>query len=591
MFKIETQRIIRATREAFSRMDTYRTVRNRVLNQFTGEGERSEKIPLNLIFSNVSIMLPNTAAGTPEVVITPNAPQLNPIAKSYGKVIERVWAANDYRETLRLNVTDALCGLGCVKIGVAGQGDPFQEHYMARSPGNVAVDRVDLDDLLLDLNVTDYRCMRYVGNKFQVVREWLLDSGIFPPDEVQKLPAMTAHGFSRETNVTDLIDLVECYLPSHRLMLVYPFIGDYTNEAMVHQRQWGGPPLGPYEFIHFHKSPNRLFPVPPLKILMALHELANIHMRKMADKTMRSKRLYAFQRGADDDAAIMQTAANASFVGVEAPNLVKEVDFPGPDAEDWRSSEFYQSSYSRLGGNLDLLGGTGAASGTLGQDVILAGSINRRLDDARDRVADFNRRVAEAIGFHLHSDESIDETVTLMAPSGRPVAVPYNAMVRGNAGFDQFQFHVESYNRISADAQTTYNNFLKLLVEGIPAALQAELLSNFAIDARETIMRMAKYLGAEDLMAVWRDPVIAQQLLMEHIRIAEMQAMAGMPPGGADAGQGRTLPYASGGKATQPRSNARQFGGGLYDRATVANGQGSMQRQVLGDRGGGLDRF
>lgn len=611
-YEVDKDRLSRAVLAGFEHLDWRRECRTKLLKHIAGsmyvKGWDTAKQPLNLLNQTLFTLTANIISGKARFVCKSDVPSIMPSARVFGKVVERTWWANRYKDTTRMCLIDAMVGLGCCKVGVADE-ENTPDYMGYPSPGSVFYDRVDLDDLTIDPNARGLSRWSFCGNKYCLPLEVAQNIRGIDPDKVAKLSETVENADrniaarignrdvdAKDSQLTDYVSMVDVFIPHHQIIVTLGYGKSSGGVEVLMTKEWKGPKCGPYRFLQFQDLPNNVFPIPPLQIVFDLHEATNQHFRKFIAQVLRAKTLYGYAPGSDDDAVTVQKAQDGAIVQMEDPKSVAAIEYQGPSPTMYQESAFMQNMFSKHADNIDLTAGVGAGAKTLGQSQILMGNINQRMTAYRERLNEFMARCGEDAAYYLHNDPIIDETLSIEDQMGNPLEVYYNPQVRQGDVY-QYQFECEAFQEPYTDSQTEFGRLMQFLAEGIPMAYQAEQISQYAVNAAILIRNMARKMNISgEIAEAFRDQETMTRMVLEHraTMMQQQQAEAMNSLGGPATSSSPSRPQQPGGRMDRKTNSSPQMAGGMRDSGTVANGKYSSQAMsgsTLGAATAGRQRY
>ena len=419
--------------------------------------------PLNTIYSVVSVILPHLVATNPRAMIRTPFPELRRAADLFALAWNHQAAEIDLGRSLRTVVTDALFGAGIMKTGLAParaallgchgpassqdrapQADgshgpaaagsstagkmpagrkgetpsPRQTPSPLPDPGEPFADPVDLDDYVIDPFARRREEAAFEGNRYRLSRRQILESGLFDAAAVEALSSAAATDdpirrpdgrTTSDAELVDTVELIDLWLP-HEGVVVTIAAGDAADASGKFLREvpWEGPARGPYEMLGFHWASGSPLPVPPVGLFYDLHVMINKLARKQARQADRQKDLVLFDDRASEEAQKLRDAFDGEMVGMQSVDRYRQVSFGGPHAETYDQLGFLFEQFSRIAGNVDLLGGLSPMSKTLGQDEMLFESTTVRIEDMRAQVYEFTKHVGMKLAWYLWHDPLVD---------------------------------------------------------------------------------------------------------------------------------------------------------------------------------------
>jgi len=131
-------------------------------------------------------------------------------------------------------------------------------------------------------------------------------------------------------------------------------------------------------------------------------------------------------------------------VKVNDVDRIREITFGGADERGYEHLALLRQYFSEIAGNTDILGGLAAESPTLGQDQMLWTNASIRVDDMRQQVHAFTRRIVEKLAWYLWTDPLIDLPL-VKRTGGVQREVTFSAETR-EGDFLDYNFDIEPYS-------------------------------------------------------------------------------------------------------------------------------------------------
>jgi hypothetical protein len=127
-----------------------------------------------------------------------------------------------------------------------------------------------------------------------------------------------------------------------------------------------------------------------------------------------------------------------------------------------------------LMGNLDAIGGLSAQSSTLGQDQMLSQSANRMIDDMRQEVSKFHKKVFMDLARYLWEDPFTE--MPLVKRVGENIEIPFVWTDEQKEGdFEQYNLDIEPYSMRSTTPEERLAKLTQMITEiVIPMGMQVD---------------------------------------------------------------------------------------------------------------------
>lgn len=520
-------RLSRALIESNRRLQSFRDVRRSFLLEYAGthygqrdsllsESGKTARQPINTIGWFVRTMLGNLAYRRRiECQVATHDPMVAPYADTLGLAWDKVANGGSLHpaqpgqprprglnliSTLRTAITDALMGMGIVRTGDVYDG-------LIDGAGNqslvMAIDNVDLDAFQMDPLARSVRGAQWQGHTYRVDREWLLESGLMDPAKIEGLPAYNPgqrgkgediSAQAQAYNLSPQIELTDVYLCRERMIVTVPGGKNAAFNDSLLERPYGVDDDGPYHFLGFQWLPNNPLPIPPVAWLFDMHLLINKLATKLGRQAERAKSVLTYDKRDEGDAETVRKAADGDSLGLMNPGAAKVQNYGGTLKELYDHTAFLFENFDRIGGGMDLLSGSAAQSGTLGQDQILSQGAGINIQDMTGHVQEF----ADEIGrFILRSiwDDPTTQAKFSVSKSGIDIPLELNDQRIGE--FNDYDLQVNLYSVLSDSPSSRFQRlqgFLNNIVLPAAGLLQA---TGHVPDVLPIVEQAAAMLGLE----------------------------------------------------------------------------------------------
>jgi hypothetical protein len=550
--KTPVARLCRAVELGFQRMQSMREARYKFLAQYVGpfysrnkgaEGSDERKAsPINLMYNAVTTLVPNLAFNDPRVRIATQVMPYRGYAGTFELATNHLIQKIRLRDTLRKVITDALFTAGFVKTGLAVSGQTLNLEGKYCHIGEPFADRVDPDDMVIDPMARDWHEQQFVGNRFRVHKQELIELGIYDERQVQKLRSRyQAGGVNKEASslsgdrnvlqtfngdVAEYVDLVELYLPKEQLIVTLPFGPGYTDEDVLRVVEYEGPEHGPFHMLGFAYVPDNVLPVAPASIWYYLQVLGNRVARKIGRQAERMKTVLAYDGSAVEDAKEISEADDGETVRVDNIDGIKEVNFGGTTENAYSYLSWVETEFSKMAGNIDLISGAQSDENTLGQTEILQNNGQVRLQDMQNLTYQFTAEVTHDLAFMLHTDPLID-MMLVKRVGGVDQQARYTPEMR-EGDFLDYTYSIIPYSMARTDPEKKVRRIMEFISTGIPAIAQAYQLLGPMLNIENIINLVAREVGIDEADEIINSQVLQQMIQMQ---IAQMQ-VSGITPDG-----------------------------------------------------------
>jgi hypothetical protein len=246
----------------------------------------------------------------------------------------------------------------------------------------------------------------------------------------------------------------------------------------------------------YRSMPDQVFGIPPMWGWLDIDTTVNVVLNRMRIQAERQRDVLIHQPEAKEDAKAVLASEDGGAVTVDNINKMKTVSIGGanPASEPWVSLMLGQ--WSRQAGNMDIVGGQGPGSDTLGQDQMLYANASRTLDDMVTQTHQHTEiNCSTVLGF-LWEDPTYEATTVVKVLGLGEVATQFNESVKeGNVSDLALSVELYSMQRFNPDiALRKWMSFLSGWI--IPMAGEAKA-QGLSIDFKTVTDKLAAYSGLD----------------------------------------------------------------------------------------------
>lgn len=610
MISVDPRKLSKLVEISFGKFDHMRRARAMMLGNMAGRmyrrmtpGDREDRkaAPLNLLYNAVTTLVPNLAYNHPKVMISTDLLPYREYADMLELATNHLLRKINIKSTLRKAIQDAIFMAGFIKTGIADSNQFVTFENEDVVIGQPFADRIDPDDMILDPLARDWDEQTFVGHRFRVASSDLVEMGLYTQDEVERMPGTydgnnntardSAEGIMGDKSAQEVdqeiehyVDLVELYLPQHKLIVTMPFERKSVTDEFLSVVEYDGPERGPYHMLGFVPMSNNIMPVAPAGLWYDLHILGNRIARKLSRQAERIKRVLAYTAEASEDAEAIAEADDGETVRVQDINQIKEVQYGGAGNDSYNWIEWIKKNFGEQAGNTDLLSGTSTNAPTATQAEMLQANTSVRLADMQNFVYDFTAEVTGDLVYYLHTDPLIKlplvkEQTTQDPVTGFPVRQPMQLTFEGGqqqGDWLDYNIKIEPYSMARPDPNQKLQRIMQFVTNAIPAVAQAAQILGPGIMPGTLLRRIADIIGLEDADEWLSDAAFQQWLSMR------MQMETGDP--GKAEGFATLPPMAAaqpGGSPPQPM-NPGQPNPQAYGRKQPPNPRNVQAQQAAG---------
>ena len=462
-------RLLKAIKSSRQAIEKHRRVRKLMVEHHCGSWydtttpQDGGKVLVNILNQTARIFTVALAANNPQALVSTPRFDALPFARRFEVNLNKLISDMALDVTFRAIVMDAFFCIGCGVVMMRDTDTRFHgllesEEDVWLDPGEPWLNRVSLDDLILDMPSKERTKMRFCGHRYRADYEKVMDEPGYSKKVKDKLKptsreAKDETGSTRDIgnddaeddDLKDMIWLQDVWIAENKSIATLPC--DQDLEPLI-ERDWTGSQAGPYKFLSLGDVPDLIIPSSPAVNLFGMHLLQNrLHVRMEADSDAhRIVNVYA-PAGAED-AEKIRTAPRNSWHRMNDPKSVNQVEVGGIDQRDMALATFLQDEFDRLAGNLQAMGGLGPQASTLGQEELIHGQLSRNVADMRMSVVNFAADCILDLGRLMWEDQTLELQSSIpVGNSGIQVRSDWTPDYRMGA-FEDYEFKVEPYSMV-----------------------------------------------------------------------------------------------------------------------------------------------
>lgn len=477
---------IKASRDA---MIPFRRVRTELIKDYVGswyaEGGAENKTLVNLINQTARIYTISLAANNPQVLVSTPRSESLAFARRFEVNLNKLISDMDLGQTFRAILLDAFFCIGCGVVMMRDTDTRFHgllesEEDVWLDPGEPWFNRVSLDDLILDMPAKELTKMRYCGHMYRADYEKVMDEPGYDKKAKEKLrPTDREHfhsassvrdissdGTARDDDLKDMVWLMDVWIAENNSIATMAC--DQADMLPLIEREWTGSQAGPYKFLSLGDTPDNIIPTSPAVNLKGMHDLQNRLHRRMEEDSDAHRIVNTYSPAGADDANNVRTAERNSWVRMNDPKNLGQVEVGGIDQRDMALATFLQTEYDRFAGNLQAMGGLGAQAATVGQEELVHGQLSKNVADMRLSVVNFASSCILDLGRLMWEDQSLElRTSMSVGTSGLQVSADWTPDYRVGK-FEDYEFRVEPYSMVFKTPQQHLQEYFQVLQQIAP---------------------------------------------------------------------------------------------------------------------------
>jgi hypothetical protein len=479
-------RLLRAIKTSRQAMEPFRRVRKELIRDYVGswysENGARNKTLVNLMNQTARIYTVALAANNPQVMVSTPMTGNWSFAKRFEVNLNKLISDMALDVTFRAIVLDAFFCVGCGVVMMRDTDTRFHgllesEEDVWLDPGEPWLNRVSLDDLILDMSAKELNKMRYCGHRYRADFEKVKSEPGYDKGVKAKLTPTTKASVDSPEFVGEVAAAVEDDELKPMIWLQDVWVAENNTVATLAvdqdlppllERDWEGSQAGPYKFLSLGNVPDNVIPASPAVNLKGMHDLQNRLHRRMEKDSDAHRVVNVYPPSAADDAERLRRAERNSWHRMNDPKSIQQVEFGGVDQRDQALALFIQDEYDRFAGNLPAMGGLGPQASTLGQEEIIQGQVSRMEADMRMAVVGFASECILDLGRLMWEDQ------TLQLQSSIPIGnadseMSFNWTPEYRVGaFEDYQFRVEPYSMVFKTPEQKLQELFQVLQQIAP---------------------------------------------------------------------------------------------------------------------------
>lgn len=540
--KNKTSRLQNAIEYSRRQLLPYREKRLHAIRQFVGthytDTGAQERVPLNLLEMAVSIYRRQIAARRPQVLVRSKTQQHEAVAGQFETAMNNLLKDIDFEDTVQRWVLDAMFGIGIVKTGLTASGIDMNGYE--HDPGQPFVDNVDFDDFVFDMSAKRWDQIQYCGNRYCLPLEAIKQSKMFGKKSEDLTPSEfrqnnefgeervqrigTSDGYFGDQYYSPIVELWDIWLPIEGVVVTMQADdrGGVSQTEPLRVVEWEGPEEGPYYTLGFGSVPGNLMPLPPVSLLLDLHEMANRVFRKLGRQADRQKTVTLVQSGQEDDGRRIAESSDGDMIRTDRPEATREARYGGVDQPTLAYMVQLKDLFVYMGGNLDALGGLGKLSETVGQEQLIAKSASARIADMQEAATKSVKKVVNTLGKYLWYDPVASPTVLTKIPdTDFEASVEFSPEIR-EGEIIEYEIDIAPYSMVDrspSERAKTLGELMQGFIIPLAPLLQQQGMKP---DMNKFLELMAKYSNTEELM-----DIITQFNEQDMSQMKEMQDVSG----------------------------------------------------------------
>lgn len=478
---------IKASRDA---LEKHRRVRKLMVEHYCGSWydtttpQDDGKILVNLMNQTARIFTVALAANNPQVLVSTPRMETLPFARRFEVNLNKLISDMALDQTFRAIVLDAFFCIGCGVVMMRDTDTRFHgllesEEDVWLDPGEPWLNRVSLDDLILDMPAKERNKMRFCGHRYRADYEKVMDEPGYSKKVKNKLKPTSREAFdsagstreigidpSEDNDLKDMVWLQDLWIAENKSIVTMAC--DQPDLEPLIEREWKGSQSGPYKFMSLGDVPDRIIPASPAVNLFGMHLQQNrLHVRMEADSDAH-RITNVYPPGMEDDAERLRTAVRNGWYRAKSPEQIKQFETGGVDQRDMALATFIMDEYDRFAGNLQAMGGLGAQASTATQEQMIYGELSRNVADMRMAVVSFASDCILDLGRLMWEDQTLEIQSSIpVGNSGMEFKSNWTPDYRVGE-FEDYEFRVEPYSMVFKTPEQKLQELFQVLQQIAP---------------------------------------------------------------------------------------------------------------------------
>ena len=426
--EIDLTRLHRAIQTSRDALDPFRRVRTEFIRDHAGSwysqnGARNATF-VNKMNQTATIMCAALVANNPRYKVTAVDPQLRPFASHLQENLNKLVVNINLDGTLSLIVLDAFFCMGVAKTRMAETDPRPLEDDVWVMTGKPWVDRISLDDLIIDMSARDLTKMRFCGDRYRCSWDKVKSRDDFDKKVVKQLApnskylydtgTETAQQVANSSMVDDdelepMIWLEDVWIPENKQWATFPAAPGQESIKPLKVVDWEGSPRGPYKFLGLGSVPDNGIPSAPAQNLKGLNDTYNMLMRKMIHQAKITKVVQVFPYGEAKEGDNFRNAKNGDWLPSKDPKSIQTVQIGTVDGNINAFAVAVDEIYNVQAGNLRTLGGLGQEAGTAKQEELIQQQASGMIAKMTLNVMKFVGEVGDELKNLMWDDQALTQ--------------------------------------------------------------------------------------------------------------------------------------------------------------------------------------
>lgn len=510
------QRLADSLETSWTKMEVFRKRNRETIEQYVGNYYTEESGDKAVLVQSIELLV-KTYLGyligrPPRVLMLSTDHRYHEAGRLLQEKINFDVAQTRVNNDLARTVKASMFTQGVVKVGIAEAGE-FDVDGIKMMRHQPYVRHILIEDWVQDMSARSCDEWKYAGHRYRMALDEALENKSFDPRGRKALQAAVDAEEVRRDQTSSMIEidrsqadyeetttLWDVYLRGPKLLLT--LAGD--RQTLLRVIPWDdAPERGPFHQLYYDEVDGNPFPLAPCVKLLQLHKVINVLARKLARQARDSKTVGTVNGNDAVDGNRIRMAADGQLIVTESASPISLVKVGAVDAQVFGAMTQFKSLFSQQAGNLEILGGLGAQSETLGQDQILNQNSSQRVNAMQDRVMAFYKDVLSDYAWWTWKDPLESYPVTVRIPNVGAYSTQLTPQMRTHDLF-LHQMNIEPYSMAYQSPNQRKQELLGLVQQLLIPAQALMAQQGLQIDFRQLIDLCATYGNLPELREVIR---------------------------------------------------------------------------------------
>ena len=443
-FQGDQEKMFRAVARSYRELEKFRELNEKLVDDYAGphyqevDGRGGKNRYVNLMNQAVDAYQMLLAANRPRVLITSKYQRYKAFAKHFEHAVNSLIQEVRLEQTLEKWVMDAFFCMGIVKTHLADSGLVQVEPDLWMDPGKPFASNISLDDFVYDMSANKWSEIKFCGDMYRMSYDDCVEifgseamkdhqPGKSKGNSDKRVENISRTGMDNDDDFEPMVDLADIWVPRQGMIYTYVVQSrrDFTlaGPDPVAIEEWTGHEEGPYHLLGFNDVPENIMFSSPASHLEMLDSLVNDLYRKSSRQARRQKDVHFYTAAGAASAQQVQMADDGEWVQVNDTSDIGMMKQGGVDASNYQFMVGAMDTFDRMAGNLQAQLGLAAKAETLGQEQLIHGAANQKIDKMGKRVTECVTKLITSLGQMLWDDAFKEVVSEIVIPGTNGIAV------------------------------------------------------------------------------------------------------------------------------------------------------------------------